>query len=143
MAAVGAFTSMAQAEDLKAFERRLVECISSLRPVANRWRLVLVVSLLFTLVTSWNWLVDQRTTQVSLVQSLLYHKLFVLSLVVLLGLLATGLHKRIAVQSVVVSRSKRVLQDFNMSCDDRGRLILKPRLKEADMYQRGIYQGYG
>ena len=102
MAAVGAFTSMAQAEDLKAFERRLVECITSLRPVANKWRLILFASFLFTLVTSWNWIIDQRTSQVSLFQSLLYHKLFVISILVLVVLLAMGFHKRVMIQSIVL-----------------------------------------
>lgn len=143
MAAVGAFTSMAQAEDLKAFERRLVECISSLRPVANRWRFILFISCLFTAVTAWNWMIDQQTTQVSLLQSLVYHKLFVISTILLISLFIMGFHKRVIIQHIVLSRSKRVLQDFNMSCDDRGRLILKPRVKDADMFQRGMYQGHG
>lgn len=118
MAAVGAFTSMAQAEDLKAFERRLVECIAALGPVAYKWRFILLVTCLITAVTAWNWALDQRTAEVSFFQSLLYHKLFTLSCITLVVLFMMGLHKRIMIQNIVLNRSKIILQDFNMSCDD-------------------------
>jgi len=143
MAAVGAFTSMDQAEDLKAFERRLVEYISVIGPSSNKWRVVLLITCVVTAWMAWIWALDQRTSQVSFLYSLYNHKLFTMSLTTLITLFLFGAHKRIMVQSIILSRSKQVLQDFNMSCDERGRIILKPRpVQQMDSYHR-LYNGHG
>jgi len=143
MAAVGAFTSMDQAEDLKAFERRLVEYISVIGPSSNKWRVVLLITCIVTAWMAWIWALDQRTSQVSFLYSLYNHKLFTMSLTTLITLFLFGAHKRIMVQSIILSRSKQVLQDFNMSCDERGRIILKPRpVQQMDSYHR-LYNGHG
>jgi len=42
-------------------------------------------------------------------------------------LFLTGIHKRVVAPSIVASRARQVLSDFNMSCDDTGKLILRPR----------------
>ncbi|XP_047126956.1 nuclear envelope phosphatase-regulatory subunit 1 [Hydra vulgaris] len=144
MAAVGAFTSMDQAEDLKAFERRIVELLDSLGPTANKWKFVFISTCFIAIVTAFGWLFDQQITEISFVQSLLNHKLFSLSCFGLLVMLLMGVHKRILIQSIILSRCRTILQDFNMSCDDRGRLILKPRpIKENESYYSRFYQGHG
>ncbi|XP_057291751.1 nuclear envelope phosphatase-regulatory subunit 1-like [Hydractinia symbiolongicarpus] len=143
MAAVGAFASMAQAEDLKAFERKLVEYISSLGPTANKWRLVLIVTCFATASTGWSWALDHQTSEISFLSSLVNHRLFALNLCILIILFLFGAHKRIVAQNIILARSRKILEDFNMSCDDRGRLILKPRLsKDVDSYHK-MYQGHG
>lgn len=38
-----------------------------------------------------------------------------------------GIHKRVMAPSIIASRTRIVLSDFNMSCDETGKLILKPR----------------
>ncbi|KAJ8878019.1 hypothetical protein PR048_022482 [Dryococelus australis] len=42
-------------------------------------------------------------------------------------LFTLGIHKRVIAPSIIASRARAVLGDFNMSCDDTGKLILKPR----------------
>jgi len=119
--------SLEQTEDLKAFERRLTEVITQLHPVALKWRIFLLIVLAFTLGTAWNWLCDPETTSVSLLQSLLNHPLFTLSCLTMLILFLLGIHKRVIAPSIIASRCRYVLADYNMSCDDTGKLILKPR----------------
>ena len=38
-----------------------------------------------------------------------------------------GIHKRVVAPSIICSRTRQVLADFNMWCDDTGKLVLKPR----------------
>jgi len=59
--------------------------------------------------------------------SLVNHIFFTLSSLVLVLLFITGIHNRVVAPSIVTRRSREVLADFNMSCDDTGKLILKPR----------------
>jgi len=42
-------------------------------------------------------------------------------------LLLTGVHKKVIATSIITLRARQVLSDFNMSCDDSGKLILRPR----------------
>lgn len=38
-----------------------------------------------------------------------------------------GIHKLVFAPKIITTRMRTVLNDFNMSCDDTGKLILKPR----------------
>ncbi|ODM93521.1 Nuclear envelope phosphatase-regulatory subunit 1 [Orchesella cincta] len=114
-------------EDLKAFERRLTEVIAYLRPQTIRWRILLVVVTVFTAVGAWQWLNDPLTSQISFMDSLLHHLLFTLSSLMLALLFLTGIHNRVVAPSILTRRTREVLADFNMSCDETGKLILKPR----------------
>lgn len=38
-----------------------------------------------------------------------------------------GIQKLVIAPQIITSRTRTVLGDFNMSCDDTGKLILKPR----------------
>lgn len=49
---------------------------------------------------------------------------FILLLVILF---IFGIHKLVIAPQIITSRMRSVLCDFNMSCDDTGKLILKPR----------------
>ncbi|GFQ68185.1 nuclear envelope phosphatase-regulatory subunit 1 [Trichonephila clavata] len=51
-------------EDLKAFERRLVEVIAYYQPQTKRWRVMFVVVALCTAIGAWQWLTDPLTSQV-------------------------------------------------------------------------------
>lgn len=42
-------------------------------------------------------------------------------------LFVMGIHKLVIAPQILTSRTRSVLSDFNMSCDDTGKLILKPR----------------
>ncbi|GFT33463.1 nuclear envelope phosphatase-regulatory subunit 1 [Nephila pilipes] len=114
-------------EDLKAFERRLVEVIAYYQPQTKRWRVMFGVVSLCTAIGAWQWLMDPLTSQVGFVQSLVNHLFFTISSAILITLFVMGIHRRVVAPSIIVSRVRQVLADFNMSCDDNGRLILKPR----------------
>ncbi|KAJ1529941.1 hypothetical protein ONE63_006669 [Megalurothrips usitatus] len=114
-------------EDLKAFERRLTEVISCLQPSTTRWRSFLAVVSICTAVGAWHWLTDPNTSEVSFTQSLLNHPFFTISSIILVLLFVLGIHKRVIAPSIITTRTRQVLSDFNMSCDDTGKLILKPR----------------
>ncbi|KAK7789013.1 hypothetical protein R5R35_012698 [Gryllus longicercus] len=118
-------------EDLKAFERRLTEVIACLQPSTTRWRIlvavVLAVMSICTAVGAWHWLTDPHTSAVSFTQSLWNHPFFALASVSLVILFICGIHKRVMAPSIITARTRSVLGDFNMSCDDTGKLILKPR----------------
>merc|ERR1712035_163858 len=77
---MGDMNSLEQAEDLKAFERRLTEYVSCLQPATGRWRMILIVVSVCTATGAWNWLIDPDTQKVSFffitVESpLLHHQL--------------------------------------------------------------------
>ncbi|XP_060520573.1 nuclear envelope phosphatase-regulatory subunit 1 isoform X2 [Cylas formicarius] len=114
-------------EDLKAFERRLTEVIASLHPSTTRWRIVLVVVSICVATGASQWIFDPDTRVVSLSQSLSNHPFFILSTVILMIILLLGVHKRVIAASIITARTREVLKDFNMSCDDTGKLILRPR----------------
>ncbi|ENN78404.1 nuclear envelope phosphatase-regulatory subunit 1 isoform X2 [Dendroctonus ponderosae] len=114
-------------EDLKAFERRLTEVIACLHPSTTRWRIVLAVISVCVATGGSQWIFDPETRIVSLSQSLTNHPFFILSTVILVIILLLGVHKRVIAGSIITSRTREVLRDFNMSCDDTGKLILRPR----------------
>ena len=114
-------------EDLKAFERRLTEIILSSQPTALRWRLVLAVVSVCVAVGAVYWLGDPATAQVSFLTSLWLHPWFSLSSLAMVGLFLAGVHRRVVQTSIIVNRTREVLFDFSMDCDDSGKLILKPR----------------
>uniref|UniRef100_A0A1B6KGL0 Transmembrane protein 188 n=1 Tax=Graphocephala atropunctata TaxID=36148 RepID=A0A1B6KGL0_9HEMI len=114
-------------EDLKAFERRLTEVIACLQPATSRWRALLVLVSVCTSIGAYNWLSDSETSVVSFSQSLWNHPFFTISAIILVLLCILGIHKRVMAPSIITSRTRSVLGDFNMSCDDTGKLILRPR----------------
>ncbi|XP_061449892.1 nuclear envelope phosphatase-regulatory subunit 1 isoform X1 [Rhineura floridana] len=115
-------------QDLKAFERRLTEYIACLQPATGRWRIILIVVSVCTATGAWNWLIDPETQKVSFFTSLWNHPFFTVSCITLIGLFFAGIHKRVVAPSIIAARCRTVLAEYNMSCDDTGKLILKPRL---------------
>uniref|UniRef100_A0A8C4XBJ9 Nuclear envelope phosphatase-regulatory subunit 1 n=1 Tax=Erpetoichthys calabaricus TaxID=27687 RepID=A0A8C4XBJ9_ERPCA len=110
--------SLEQAEDLKAFERRLTEYVSCLQPATGRWRIILIVVSVCTATGAWNWLIDPETQKVSFFTSLWNHPFFTISCVTLIGLFFAGIHKRVVAPSIIAARCRTVLAEYNMSCDD-------------------------
>ncbi|XP_053127009.1 nuclear envelope phosphatase-regulatory subunit 1 isoform X2 [Hemicordylus capensis] len=110
--------SLEQAEDLKAFERRLTEYIACLQPATGRWRIILIVVSVCTATGAWNWLIDPETQKVSFFTSLWNHPFFTISCITLIGLFFAGIHKRVVAPSIIAARCRTVLAEYNMSCDD-------------------------
>ncbi|KAK2509752.1 hypothetical protein MC885_005643 [Smutsia gigantea] len=65
--------------------------------------------------------------EVSFFTSLWNHPFFTISCITLIGLFFAGIHKRVVAPSIIAARCRTVLAEYNMSCDDTGKLILKPR----------------
>ncbi|CAI5646105.1 unnamed protein product [Oreochromis niloticus] len=110
--------SLEQAEDLKAFERRLTEYVSCLQPATGRWRMILIVVSVCTATGAWNWLIDPDTQKVSFFSSLWNHPFFTISCITLIALFFAGIHKRVVAPSIIAARCRTVLAEYNMSCDD-------------------------
>ncbi|CAH8485752.1 unnamed protein product [Heterobilharzia americana] len=107
-------------EDLKAFERRLREIINGLGPKALKWRIVLFVGVVMFLCSSYWWLSDPVTYQVGFLGSLKLHPEFVFSLVFLMIIFFMGAHKKVVLPSIIAHRSRIVLAEYNMACDNSG-----------------------
>jgi len=114
-------------DDLKAFERRITEIIASSHPRAIRWRIILGIVSVLVAVGAFYWLSDPLTAQVSFFSSLWNHPTFSLTSLTMILLFLMGIHRRVVAPSIFVQRTREVLFDFSMDCDDHGRLILKPR----------------
>lgn len=112
-------------EDLKAFERRLTEILACYQPQTKRWRIILLLTVLSTSITAFQWLVDPQTEKVSFLDSLNNHLFFTFNCIGLIILFIFGIHRKVVAPAIIVSRIKSVLENFNMSCDHNGRLILK------------------
>ncbi|KAK9888774.1 hypothetical protein WA026_000999 [Henosepilachna vigintioctopunctata] len=114
-------------DDLKAFERRLTEVIACLHPSTTRWRIVLVVVSACVAVGAGQWLMDPETRIIPFSQSLTNHPFFIVATLMFLIIVLLGVQKRVVAASIITSRTREVLSDFNMSCDETGKLILRPR----------------
>ncbi len=144
---------MDQADDLKAFERRMIEIISSLQPSIWRWRLILIILVFITLTTfyilinniSFSSLSFTSTSSISstsvsndiknnksyfsVFSSKLFRKemYFSISFGLLICAFLFGIHRKMFASSIIISRFRSILADYNMSCESNGRLIIKPR----------------
>ncbi|CAF0964726.1 unnamed protein product [Brachionus calyciflorus] len=115
------------AEDLRSFEKRLTEVVTHLQPSMWRYRILLVTLIILSVFGAWSWLSDPHTAKLTFYDSLLNHMLFTTSFSTLIVLFFFGIHKKIVASSVITGRCRSVLSEYNMSCDDNGRLILRPR----------------
>ena len=135
---------MDQADDLKAFERRMMEIVSSLQPSIWRWRVILLILIVATSFAFYAFLTAQSSSTSSPVNnqpssdsqtflSSLYSSFFraqiyfFLSLSLLIFAFFFGIHRKIFSSSIIIARFRYILADYNMSCDSDGRLILRPR----------------
>ncbi|TDG51179.1 hypothetical protein AWZ03_002266 [Drosophila navojoa] len=99
-------------EDLKAFERRLTEVVSSYRPPTNRWRIILSALSVCTAISAWYWLKDPRTTVVPLTESLWIHPIFTVATVTLIILFIFGIQKLVVAPQIITSRTRSIMKVF-------------------------------
>ncbi|UJR29049.1 hypothetical protein I4U23_010264 [Adineta vaga] len=147
---------MDPADDLKAFERRMIEIISTVQPSTWRWRILLFILILTNLITFSNLIshlmyssfakssITTTSTEffstqiIDVNHSKSYFSIFlsnilrndisfVISFSLLLFAFLYGIHNKISTSSTIITRIRSILADYNMSCDSDGRLILKPR----------------
>jgi hypothetical protein len=127
---------MDQADDLKAFERRMIEIVSSLQPSIWRWRVILLILVVATLLAFYALITDESSTKTPTTvnkssdkSSNLFRKqiYFSVSFSLLIFAFLFGIHRKMFSSSIIIARFRYILADYNMSCDPDGRLILKPR----------------
>lgn len=102
--------------------------MSELHPPTRRWQLLLIFALLCALFGAGQVLADEEAYSSSLLATSCRHLFATASLLLLLSLFfpPIAIHRRIGAPSIIRSRIQEVIAQFNMSCDDRGRLILMP-----------------
>ncbi|VDK62751.1 unnamed protein product [Onchocerca ochengi] len=111
----------AACEDLRYFERRLTEVIQSMQPAATRWRLVLLIAFGCTLWSAYFWLKDPSIRSTAAAQRGSYWN----QARVMGQSYGTGYVNHVS-NNVIASRCRSVLADFSLSCDDSGKLIVRP-----------------
>ncbi|KAG5669193.1 hypothetical protein PVAND_017086 [Polypedilum vanderplanki] len=117
-------------EDLKAFERRLTEVLACLQPSCLRWRIILGLVSITTGLSAFFWISDPQTSYAPFFSSLMNHPVFFISALTLICLFIYGIHKLVISPQIIISRTRSVLNEFNMSCNEKGMLILKGFQKE-------------
>jgi len=113
-------------EDLMAFENRLTEIVENTKPSAIKWKAIFYSVSTFTLISAYFWVTDPTTYIVTLRMSLVNHPIFSCFLFLFILLFLTGITRRMAITSIIITRCREVLSDFNITCDDKGKLILHP-----------------
>ena len=113
--------------DLKAFERRLTEVVTSMKPKAVMWRWIFSIISLFAAYGAFQWVSDPVTFQVPFTTSLYNHLFFTTTFLSFVFLMLYGILHKMFASRKIIERVRSVLSDFNMSCDENGRLILNPR----------------
>ncbi|XP_064393721.1 nuclear envelope phosphatase-regulatory subunit 1-like [Halichondria panicea] len=113
-----------QAEDLKAFEQRLMECVRFVRTRTKKWRFILVGVLLWFLLSLYIWWMDDNHYE-GYWDMMSANKSLTASLLVLTLLYVFGVFERNNAANILTSRCQNVLYDYNMSCDQEGKLIIR------------------
>lgn len=103
------------------------EIINGLYPKALKWRIILFFAALFFLTSSYLWLFDPVTYEFGFFTSLQKHPELVVSFFILIIVLFMGAHKKVVLPNVIAHRSRLMLAEYNMSCDNSGKLILRPK----------------
>uniref|UniRef100_A0A914HEL5 Transmembrane protein 188 n=1 Tax=Globodera rostochiensis TaxID=31243 RepID=A0A914HEL5_GLORO len=114
-------------EDMLFFERRLTEVITGMQPKVRKWRVILFVLLLSTAYTAYYWVFDPALRFISFRESLAKHMMFTACIsLLLIFFLFFGVHKRVVAPKIIALRCRCVLGDFCLSCDEHGKLIVRP-----------------
>ena len=117
-----------QTEDLRAFERRLIDIQSHFNRTAGYWRLVFTLVSCLMAFFAYFFITDSNLTEYGFFSTLFSHRVLLLMAISFVTMLALGAHKKMFAPQVVAGRSRQALADFSMSCDDEGRLLLHPRM---------------
>ncbi|CAI8032869.1 Nuclear envelope phosphatase-regulatory subunit 1 [Geodia barretti] len=117
-----------QTEDLKAFEQRVIDCVSHVRRRSIKWRVLVAVVLLWVVVSMWSWWTDgsEHDNYLDMFYS---NKSLCLSITVFFFVYILGFFDRQNAANIITNRCRSVLHDFNMSCNDQGKLIILKRTK--------------
>jgi hypothetical protein len=70
------------------------------------------------------WLMDANGNM-GFLESLWDHKAFSCGLIALFFLLVTNQYQKALAPQIIMARCRSVLKEYNMSCDENGKLILK------------------
>lgn len=113
-----------QTEDLKAFEQRLTECVGYVEATTSKWRILIVIVLVWLVISIWNWWRDD-TQYVTYLDMLKSNQSLSLCLITICIMYITGVFDRSRASKIITQRCRNVLRNYNISCDEQGKLILK------------------
>jgi len=114
-------------DDMIFFERRLNEVITGMHPKAMKWIMLLVLTCSISIIAAYYWIMDPSIRYVSFYESLWRHPFFTGGFLLLFILFTfCGIQKRVIAPSIIAARCRNVLVDFYLSCDEQGRLIVRP-----------------
>uniref|UniRef100_A0A914MR76 Transmembrane protein 188 n=3 Tax=Meloidogyne incognita group TaxID=654580 RepID=A0A914MR76_MELIC len=119
-------------EDMLFFEHRLTEVIAGMQPRVRKWKAFLLILFVSTTFSAYYWILDPSLKSISFFESLALHPLFTISISLLLILfIVFGVHKRVVAPRIIANRCSTVLSDFCLSCDEQGKLIVRPAYSPA------------
>lgn len=122
------FTTAQIQGDMKAFERRITKAVQYLEPKSYRWRILLVLSVTFVVISGYSFITNIQLDQnFSIISALYENKVFAIALFFLGLLVVTGAHKRANTSAIILARNRQVLLEYNLSCNDKGKMIIKPQ----------------
>lgn len=91
------------------------------------WRWIFSIISVFAAYGAFQWVSDPVTFQVPFTTSLYNHLFFTTMFLSFMFLMLYGILHKMFASRKIVDRVRSVLTDFNMSCDENGRLILNAR----------------
>uniref|UniRef100_A0A1I7Y5S9 Transmembrane protein 188 n=1 Tax=Steinernema glaseri TaxID=37863 RepID=A0A1I7Y5S9_9BILA len=114
-------------DDLKFFERRLTEVMEHMQPTASFFLFVILSTFFAVIYLGYLCFSDPNITMISFYELLEAQKLCTVGVAgMVLVITILGVHKRVVAPRIIVDRVKTVLVDFCLSCDEEGKLIIKP-----------------
>ncbi|XP_065913680.1 nuclear envelope phosphatase-regulatory subunit 1-like isoform X2 [Dysidea avara] len=122
-----------QTEDLKAFENRLIECVTHVGRKTRVWKVLCAT--LSTFASLWAWIQDGSSYS-SYMEMIQTHWWLVTNLLFMVVLYLLGACDKYSAPKLISKRCKAVLHDYNMSCDERGKLILKKSKRQSQPLSR-------
>jgi len=98
-----------------------------MKPKALMWRWIFFIISVFAAYGAFQWVSDPVTFDVPFTTSLYNHMFFTTTFAAFIFLMSYGILHKMFSSGRILERVRAVLSDFNMSCDENGRLILNPR----------------
>ncbi|XP_016944284.2 nuclear envelope phosphatase-regulatory subunit 1 homolog [Drosophila suzukii] len=119
-----------EAEDLRAFERRLVEVVTTEKSNTFRWRLVLGAIFACSAISACHWMRDAKDSESLVFRILSSHSAFALSVATVCLLIMYGFNHAAKQDPAILRNTREMLSPFRLNCDNKGRLISLPSPNE-------------
>ncbi|KAH8361275.1 hypothetical protein KR084_008386 [Drosophila pseudotakahashii] len=115
-----------EAEDLRAFERRLAEVVTTENTSSFRWRLVLGAIFACSAISACHWMRVAKESESLVFRILSSHSAFAFSLATVCLLIMYGFNHAAKQDPAILRDTREMLTPFRLNCDNQGRLIPFP-----------------